>query len=309
MVKKIIQGIASLSEWVNQKVDWFDRKAHGWFKLLARAFQSAMMPDSVITAAAIAYFAVFSLFPLTLLIVAIGSFGIGGLIDHRIIVQRLEFVAPALGQLLGANIDEIIRARGPVTLIALVSLAWSASTFFFVLTATMNKIWGIDKLHPVWRRRGTAILLVLVLIVPSIFLASFADNIITGFLNGLPAQYKALFGWGSLVLAILLDIILFMVLYVILPHSNARWRDVIPGAIASGLSWEFAKKVFLFFIADYISFSNLIYGSVAAIIAVLTWAYLSGLIFLFGAYLNAGYYRLKLKKKQAVPVESISVVL
>ena len=309
MVKKITQGMTSLSEWVNQKVDWFDRKAHGWLKLLTRAFQSAMMPDSVITAAAIAYFAVFSLFPFTLLVVAIGSFGIGGLIDHQVIVQRLEFVAPALGQLLGANIDEIIRTRGPVTLVAIISLAWSASTFFFVLTATMNKVWSIEKLHPVWRRRGTAILLVLVLIVPSIFLASFADNLITTLLSGLPAQSKVLIGWGGLVLAILLDITLFMVLYVILPHSTAHWRDVIPGAIASGLSWEFAKKVFLFFIADYISFSNLIYGSVAAVIALLTWAYLSGLIFLFGAYLNAGYYRLKLKKSQAAPVESVSVVL
>jgi hypothetical protein len=93
--------------------------------------------------------------------------------DQQLILQKLEFIAPALGQLLGQNIDEIIRARGSVTTVALV-----------------------------------------------------------------------------------------------------------------GLVWELAKKAFLFFISTYLSVSNLVYGSVAAIIAFLAWAYLNGLIFLFGAYLS-----------------------
>jgi uncharacterized BrkB/YihY/UPF0761 family membrane protein len=43
----------------------------------------------------------------------------------------------------------------------------------------------------------------------------------------------------------------------------------------------------------------LVYGSVTAIIAFLTWAYLSGLIFLFGAYLSVSYYQLKQKHQEA----------
>jgi hypothetical protein len=61
--------------------------------------------------AAIAYFALFSLFPLTLLSISIASFSLGPLMDQQLIVQKLDFIAPALGQLLGQNIDEIIRAR------------------------------------------------------------------------------------------------------------------------------------------------------------------------------------------------------
>ena len=74
-----------------------------------------------------------------------------------------------------------------------------------------------------------------------------------------------------------------------LPHGAAGWREILPGAIGAGLLWELAKKAFLFFIATYISASNLVYGSVAAIVAFLTWAFLSGHIFLFGAYLNLRY--------------------
>lgn len=61
-------------------------------------------------------------------------------------MQKLEFIAPALGQLLGNNnIVEIIQARGPVTGVALVGLIWSASPIFYMLTQTLNNIWAINE--------------------------------------------------------------------------------------------------------------------------------------------------------------------
>jgi membrane protein len=103
----------------------------------------------------------------------------------------------------------------------------------------------------------------------------------------------------SLGAAILLDVALFMALYLMLPRGNAGWREILPGAIAAGLLWELGKKTFLAFIATYILASNLVYGSVAAIIGFLTWAYLSGLIFLFGAYVNVAYYQLMRERPEA----------
>ncbi len=219
--------------------------------------------------------------------------------DQHLVVQRLEFVAPALGQLLGRNIDEIIRARGPVTIVALGSLIWSASTMFFVLTGSLNKIWGIERSHPVWKRRGVAILFVLIFVGPILFLASFADSVIANLLTWLPGPIIQIVDGASLVLAILLDVALFMVVYLMLPHGASSWREILPGAIGAGLLWELAKKAFLFFISTYISISNLIYGSVAAIIAILTWVYFSSLIFLFGAYLSAAYYRQRQQQQEA----------
>jgi uncharacterized BrkB/YihY/UPF0761 family membrane protein len=73
--------------------------------------------------------------------------------------------------------------------------------------------------------------------------------------------------------------------------------------VGAGLLWEFAKKAFLFFISSYLSVSNLVYGSVAAIIAFLLWAYLSGLIFLFGAFLSVSFYQLKQQQMDKAPVK------
>ena len=302
---KMVTDIAQLWQQGIRSAHRFDKRTHGWLGLLTGAAKQALKPDSALTAAAIAYFAIFSLFPLALLSIGIASFSLGPLMDQQVVVQRLEFIAPALGQLLGKNLDEIIRARGPVTVVALGSLIWSASSMFFVLIGTLTKVWGIERSRPIWKRRGLAILFVLAFIGPILFLASFADSMITNLLTRLPGPIIQIVGGVGLGLAVLLNVALFMVLYLMLPHAASSWREILPGAIAAGLLWELAKRAFLFFISTYISISNLIYGSVAAIIAILTWAYLSSLILLFGAYLSVSYFQKRNNKKQQARISSL----
>jgi membrane protein len=169
-----------------------------------------------------------------------------------------------------------------------------------MFTHTLNEIWGVKRHRAVWKRRGIAILFVLTFVGPILFLASFAGSLITHLRILIPAPIISMEGGFSLILAILLDVTLFMVLYMILPHGIARWHEILPGAIGAGFLWEIAKKAFLSFVSTYISVSNLVYGSVAAIIAFLAWAYLSGLIFLFGAYLGVSYFKLKQQQTETV---------
>lgn len=270
----------------------------GWLWILADAIRETLKPDTAITAAAIAYFALFSLFPIILLSISIASFSLGPSIDRQFIIQRLEFVAPAMSQLFGQNIDEIIEARGPVTAVALVGLIWSASTVFYTFTHTLNQIWGDKRRRSFWKRRGLAILFVLIFVGPPLFLASFAGSLFTHLRAFLPDTIISMGSGISGALAILLDVALFMALYMMLPHGASTWREILPGALGAGFLWELAKKTFLSFISTYLSVSNLVYGSVAAIIAFLAWAYLSGLIFLFGAYLSVAYFQFKQQQRE-----------
>lgn len=294
----MVKYIAQLRQRSIHSANRLNERSRGWLWMLASAINEVLKPDTAITAAAIAYFALFSLFPITLLSIAIASFSLGPSMDRQLIIQRLEFIAPALGQLLGQNIDEIIEARGPVTGIALAGLIWSASTIFYTFTHALNEIWGVKQRRAVWKRRGLAILFVLTFVGPTLFLASFTGSMIAHLRTLLPDSIISMGGGVSLVLAILLDVALFMVLYMILPHGSATWREILPGALGAGFLWELAKKAFLSFVSTYISVSNLVYGSVASISAFLVWAYLSGLIFLFGAYLSVSYFQLKRQQKE-----------
>ena len=298
--------VEHLRQQLNRSAHVLNERTRGWLGILVDATRETLKPDSAITTAAIAYFALFSIFPLALLSISIASFYFGPLMDQQFIVQKLEFIAPALGQLLGKNLGEIIRARGPVSVIAFVGLIWSASTIFYTLTQTLNGIWGNKRRRPVWKRRGLAILFVLAFVGPALFLASFAGSLIANLRTWLPNQIIPLGGALSFAVAILLDVILFMVLYIMLPHGTSTWREILPGAMGAGLLWELAKKAFLFFVSTYISISNLVYGSVAAIIAFLVWAYVSGLIFLFGAFLSVSYYQQKQQKQKATSAIQIT---
>ncbi len=267
--------------------------SRGWLGELWIATQRTLKPDTSVMASAIAYFALFSLFPLILLSISIASFSLGPDVDQHIIVQRLEFLAPALSQLLGDNIDQIIRARGSVSSVALVGLIWSASSVFYTLTHTLNEIWHKKQSRAAWKRRGLAILFVLGFVGPTLFLISLAGSVLSNLRFWLPNQILPFRGEISLVLTILLDIALFMAIYMMLPHGKSTWREILPGAVSAGLLWEMAKKTFLAFVATYISISNLVYGTVAAIIAFLIWAYVGSLIFLFGAYVSVSYWEHK----------------
>ena len=275
-----------------------DEWTRGWLGMVAGAGRETLKPKSSISAAAIAYFSIFSLFPLTLLSITIASLRLGSLMDYHTIVNRLEFFAPALDLLLGKNFDDIILARGPITIVAFIGLIWSASTIFITFTQTLHRIWKNKHRRPVWKRRGLSILFVLIFVGPILFLASIASSILTNLMTWVPENLVQVFAGTGILISNLLDILLFMAIYMVLPHGAATWREILPGALTAGLLWELAKKAFLAFVSAYISASNLVYGSVAAIIAFLFWAYLSGLIFLFGAYLSVAYFQLKLERKE-----------
>lgn len=293
---KLPKSLIDLWQRIIRSAHDLNDRTNGWLGVLANAVKETLMPDTAIMASAIAYIALFSLFPLILLSIAIASFSFGSSMDQHIIIQQLEFVAPALGQLLGKNIDEIIRARGHVTSFAVIGLIWSASTIFYTLTHTLNGIWHIQRRRSVWRRRGVAILFVMIFAGPTLFLISLAGSVIANIRLWLPPDQIIPFGYGiSLILTVLLDVASFMVLYMLLPHGKSTWREVLPGAVGAGVLWELAKKSFLSFVSTYISISNLVYGTVATIIAFLLWAYISSLIFIFGAYLSVSYWDLKQK--------------
>jgi membrane protein len=272
------------------------------------ASKATFSHETSIIAAAIGYFTLFSLFPLTLISVAIGSLWLDPVMAESEIVTRLEFVAPALGDLLGANIEQIVMARGPMTGFAFLILLWSASNIFNVFTRTMDRIWGAEDARTVWRHRGLAILIAMSISL-LLLLASFVEGIISTVFSVLLPETWMLFRsmssqWG----AIALNIFLFMLLYYFLPHVKLSWRDVFPGAVVAGFLWEGAKHGLLVFVSNFLSRTNVVYGSLATIMVFLTWTFISSFIFLFGTYLNVEYKRLRQEADFAQRHQSQSVL-
>jgi len=262
--------------------------ARMWARLAWRAAQDAQAPESQLLASSIGYFTLFSVFPLALLVIAIASNWLDPAAAEARIVAELEFVIPGLESMLGANLQNLATARGPVTGVAALILLFSASSAFNVMTRAMDRIWGADINHrrSVWRHRTLAVVMVLIITVLLLLASSIEGTLLTIVNSLLPEELARIGPYTTEFWAVFLDIILFALLYYFMPHVRLRWREVLPGAIGAGILWEGAKWLFLIFVANFLTRSNLVYGSVGTIIAFLTWTYISSLILLFGAYLN-----------------------
>ena len=256
-----------------------------WSQALKKTFKI----DTTLAAAGIAFFALFSLFPLLLLSVAISSLWFEPHWAEGKLVTQLEFIIPGLSRLLGENFERIIQKRSSVSQWASLALIWSSSTFFSIMARTLDAVWSDREVRTGWRYRSMALLFVIaisVIILPVIFLVTAIVPIMDYYLPSFVSQaYIRIAPFISIALSSLL----FGLLYRFVPHNRPTWKEVWPGAIACGVLWELAKRVFLFYTSHYLSTSNLVYGSFSTITAFLIWVYLSGVIFFFGAQLSAGY--------------------
>ena len=97
--------------------------------------------------------------------------------------------------------------------------------------------------------------------------------------------WQVIFAAGSY----LITVALFVLIYRFMPRAAVTLRDTLPGAFLAGLLWELAKYIFAWSLG-YFHYDQ-IYGSVGAVVAVLTWSYVSSLIMLFGAQLTAVFHR------------------
>jgi len=95
--------------------------------------------------------------------------------------------------------------------------------------------------------------------------------------------------YRAILIGFLVTVVLFVVVYRFMPKAEVSLRDTLPGAFAAGLFWEAAKYAFAWSL-NYFHYDQ-IYGSVGAVVAVLTWSYFSSIILLFGAQLTAVFHR------------------
>lgn len=275
---------------------WLDLQTNGWFPLLFEAFRDVLAFKSSLYAAATAYFTLYSIFPLVLLTVGLSTFWFQPYLDSQTILDQFEFIVPALDDLLGQNLDQVFEARAAITRLSAVILIWSASSIVYMLTRAMDAIWEEVMIRPAWRHRALAIVFTLAISI-LLLIGSFAWSIVVPVLvRAMPDRIIDVSSYVGVIGSALLSVIVFTLLYKMLPHARLEWADVTLGAVLAGVLWELAKHAFLFFVTNYLTLSNLVYGSMTAIIAFLTWAYISMLIFLYGAHVNVRYRRRRLEQ-------------
>ncbi|MEZ4667377.1 MAG: YihY/virulence factor BrkB family protein [Anaerolineae bacterium] len=237
-------------------------------------------------AAALAYYAIFSVFPLTLLLAVVISRVLGPVAAQQQITSALGlFLPPDTSTVLQENVVDAIQQSSSFTLVALGGLIWSSLGLFSNITYSLDVIFLVPARRSLWRQRLVALLMtiILVVLVTASFVTSAVLRLISASLLGQTSSWLTI---GSIFLPLGLNMVIFALLFRYVPSRNVHWDAVWPAAIFGAVGWELAKSGFVWYTNTVANF-QFIYGGIATAIVLLLWAYLIAAIFLLSAELCA----------------------
>jgi membrane protein len=248
-------------------------------------------------AAGIAYYTLFSLFPLLLALVAAGSY----LLDRqRVFQQVVDLVSnafPISQDLIEENLKQVLALRGAVGLIGLGVALWSASGAFTILTRNVNRAWTGAPPRGFLENRLVALGMVgsLALLLVVSLLSSTILNVLSRFQVPL-VDVESLYGtpvWTVLsdLVPLVFIFLLFLALYRWVPNEEVPWTAAFWAALVVAVAWEVVANVFAWYVGSGLAQYRVVYGSLGTVVALLFWIYLSAWIIVFGAHLSAAVAR------------------
>jgi membrane protein len=285
----------------------FSRESFGvknkapWLKMLVHAFHQFHDNDLFTSAAAMSYFGLLTLFPGLIMLLAFGKRLAAGTDVLNEMLRRVAQAYPGSGEFLDSTVRSLSDLGTGVIITCILVTLWAGSWVFAVVERALNRIWNTTSRAFLHGRALTLGMIGIVgmLLTVSVLVTSLlvAVQQLAGRLS--PHQLERWTWIGSLgsafwqvvfvLVSIVVTVILFMLVYRFMPNARVHLRDTIPGAIIGGLLWEAAKYIFAWSL-HYFHYDQ-IYGSVGAVVAVLTWGYVSSLILLYGAQLTAVFHR------------------
>ena len=262
-------------------------------QLIARTVEESGNHDAGQRAAGVAYYAIISIFPLLLGLIAVFGFFLPSLNLQDALLKFVGNNIPGATSILKDNIANVIRLRGVMSILSIVILFWSASALFSSISLAINRAWNISISRHFFIRKaselgmvfGTGILFLLSLGASSVIT-------ITGSALNLPTADLIIVYISTKLAAFLLMFAVFLLLYKLLPNTKTYWRGVWPGALLAAILFELARTLFIFYLDNFANY-QLIYGSITSIIILLVWTYYSALIMILGAEFTFQYSRMR----------------
>jgi len=265
--------------------------------LAVRVIRQLGQDDATILAAGIAFYFLFSLFPLLL-----GLLAIAGMVFNSPELQRnfIGFVSenlPGAAGFVERNVRDVVRLQGALGLGAIVGLLWTASAVFGAIGKAVNRAWGVQQDRPFYiakpRQLGMA-LVVLVLFLISTTLTGLIQPLAQGDLGipGMAALPRFIIGELALrTLSWAMSFGIFLLIYRFVPNCQTHWRSVWLGAAIAATLFEVGKSAFVWYLGNFANYDQ-VYGSLASVIILLFWAYISSFILLLGAEISSEYEKL-----------------
>jgi membrane protein len=255
-------------------------------------------------AAAMAYYVLFSIFPLLLVTVAVASLFVS---ESTVRQEAIDFITDNVGltdegrEDIDRILDRALDGIGAIGFVGLIALVWSSSAMMSAMRHAVNAAYDVETRRHFVRGKALDLLLVFalfILFVVSIsltFVLRFIDQIRTSVADqggALDEITGALTNGVTRLVPVAISFVSFLLIYRVIPAVKTRFRDVWIGALIASALFEAAKLLLAFYFANFNNYDE-IYGSLGAVISFLFFVWIAGAILLFGAEIAAEWPRVR----------------
>ena len=276
------------------KIKVFFRNVWGLLKETFKGFS-----DHKITkmSGSLAYYTVFSMAPLLVMIIALcGFFLEKEAVEGKIYAVMQGFV----GQDTAVQLQELVKNAaidnsGVAAVVGIVTLLIGATTVFAEIQDSINTIWGL-KPKP---KRGwlkfiqnrflsfSVIISLGFLLLVSLLITGVIEGLMSGLQQRFPDVAVITFYIINIVITLAVSTLIFAVIFKVLPDAQIRWKDVFTGALITAILFMLGK----FAISVYISQTKIgsTYGAAGSLAVLLVWIYYSSIILYIGAEFTRAY--------------------
>jgi membrane protein len=275
--------------WLNQFRDWWALRDPATRLLVDHVWQAITNFGRYGSrqAAALAYYTIFSIFPLTLLLTIGVSRLLGSAVAQEQIASALAFFLPETStvDLLVNSISQALDQNASFGLLAVLGLAWSGLGLFSNITTALDSIFHVPRSRSIWRQRLVAVVMILILLV--LVSASFVTSGVLALLSALTLNQQAT--WltaAGVFLPLSVNMMIFLLLFRYVPARAVHWDAIWPTALLGAAGFELAKRGFGWYLANLANY-QVVYGGITTVIILLFWAYMLASVFLFSAELCA----------------------
>ena len=248
--------------------------------------------------AQLAYYLTLSIFPFIIFFLSVLQFT--PLADANILRTMLSPLPPGTRELFYDLIKSIIN-EGSISLLSVGAIGsiWSSSNGMMALMKAVNRAFDLEEDRPYLKLKGLSILFTLGLLLTLIIAFTvlvFGETIFkllfASYVGPILVVWKVL----KLLLPLIFMILIFTMLYKFTPSTkkgvSVRVSQSLPGAIFASIGWVVLSYGFSFYVSNFSNYSKT-YGSLGGVIAFLIWLYMSSIVIVLGAEVNATLIAMK----------------
>ncbi len=258
---------------------------------LKRVYAEANADDVFNGAAALGFYLTLAIFPAMIFLMALIPYLPIPHVDEAI-MDLLRQALPDRAASMFADVVHQVTSerRGGLLSVGLALALWSASTGMYAVMQQLNIAFNVAERRPFLKARTTALALTLLfgVLVIGAFSLVVLGGVIQDWIGNRVGFDRALltffviFRWVVIVLALLLGIAL---IYFLAPNRHRPFRFITAGSVSATVLLAAASIGFSLYTSNFGNYSA-VYGSIGAVIVLMLWLYIAGLIILVGAEMN-----------------------